>query len=150
MTWLPHATVAAIIPQDDRFLMVQERTRGGQIVFNQPAGHLDEGESLIDAVIREVREETAWGFVPENLVGIYRWQVPPNGATYLRFCFSGHCHDHDPDRELDHCIIRAAWMTRHELALEGERLRSPMVLRCINDYLDGIRYPLDILNDMPL
>ncbi|MES9938349.1 MAG: NUDIX hydrolase [Sedimenticola sp.] len=148
MTWLPRTTVATIAEKDGRFLTVEETTRNGQIVFNQPAGHLEEHESLIDAVIRETREETAWGFIPQGLVGIYRWQVPPDGDTYVRFCFFGECHDHQPDQPLDRGIIQATWMTREELASKGRQLRSPMVLTCIDDYLEGRRFSLDILNDL--
>ena len=87
MSWAPHTTVAALIERDGRFLMVEESPDGGPTVFNQPAGHLEPGESLTQAVIRETREETGWGFIPHALIGIYRWQVPENGRTYLRFCF---------------------------------------------------------------
>ncbi|OOZ35688.1 NUDIX hydrolase [Solemya velesiana gill symbiont] len=148
MSWSPRTTVASVVERDGRFLIVEETTRNGQVVFNQPAGHLDEGESLIDAVIRETREETAWGFEPEGLLGIYRWQVPPNGDTYLRYCFFGKCSDHTPDQPLDDGIIQAVWLSREELAARGSQLRSPMVLRCIDDYLDGKNYPLSILNDL--
>ena len=128
--------------------MVEELTSSGKTVFNQPAGHLEEAESLLDAVIRETREETAWGFIPESLIGIYRWQVPPAEATYLRFCFHGVCHDHQPELPLDDGIIRAVWMSREELAESPDRLRSPMVLRCIDDYLARCRYPLELINDL--
>jgi len=149
MEWLAHSTVAAVIEHDGRYLMVEEMTRGGLQVFNQPAGHLEEGESLIQAVMRETREETAWRFEPEGLVGIYRWQVPPDGATYLRFCFHGRCHAHDPDQALDQGILRALWLTREALASgDPMRLRSPMVLRCIDDYLAGPNYPLSLLHDL--
>jgi len=128
--------------------MVEELDRDGNLVLNQPAGHLEEAESLADAVIRETREETAWGFLPEYLVGVYRWQVPPAGNTYLRFCFYGSCHDHQPDLPLDEGIQRAIWLSRDELTANRSRLRSPLVLRCIDDYLAGCRYPLELLNDL--
>ena len=149
MSWYPHATVAAIIEQDNRFLMVKERTREGFIVYNQPAGHLDEGESLIDAVIRETREETAWGFSPRGLVGIYRWQIPPNGSTYLRFCFHGTADDHQPELGLDKEILEAVWLSLDELHEKRDALRSPMVLRCIEDYRAGNHTPLSLLTDLP-
>ena len=148
MTWYPHATVAAIIEQDNRFLMVKEKPSDGEIVYNQPAGHLDEGEGLIQAVIRETREETAWRFTPEGLVGVYRWQVPPNGATYLRFCFHGLVDAHQPELDLDTEIIEAVWMSLDELEAMQDQLRSPMVLRCIRDFRAGQQAPLHILTDL--
>lgn len=128
--------------------MVEELTREGHRVFNQPAGHLEESESLLDAVIRETREESGWGFMPQALVGIYRWQVPPAETTYLRFCFYGSCHDHQPELPLDEGILRTVWLTRAELAANPQQLRSPMVLRCIDDYLAGLSYPLELINDL--
>lgn len=128
--------------------MVEELDRDGNLVLNQPAGHLEQAESLAEAVIRETREETAWGFSPDYLIGVYRWQVPPAGTTYLRFCFHGSCHDHRPDLPLDEGIQRAIWLSRDELAAQPERLRSPLVMRCIDDYLAGCRYPLELLNDL--
>jgi ADP-ribose pyrophosphatase YjhB (NUDIX family) len=148
MIWTPHTTVASIIERSGRFLMVEELSRDGKRVFNQPAGHLEEAESLLAAVIRETREETRWGFTPQSLVGIYRWQVPPAEATYLRFCFHGNGHDHQPELPLDDGILRAVWLSREELAANPQRLRSPMVLRCIDDYLAGCRYPLELLSDL--
>ena len=148
MIWTPHTTVAAIVEQEGRFLMVEEQVAAGKAVLNQPAGHLEEAESLLQAVVRETREETAWGFVPQTLVGIYRWQVPPSGATYLRFCFQGTCHDHRPDIPLDEGILRAVWMTREELAAVPHRLRSPLVLRCIDDCLAGHHYPMELIHDI--
>ncbi len=146
MIWKPHVTVAAVIEREGRFLMVEEKS-AGQLVYNQPAGHLDEGEGLITAAIRETREETAWGFTPTALVGLYRWQHPQKNSTYLRACFTGTCHDHDPRLKLDKGIVRALWMSRTELMAHTDRLRSPLVMRCIDDYLAGKRYPLDIIND---
>ncbi len=148
MTWTAHTTVAAVIEARGRFLMVEEHTESGLVAFNQPAGHLDPNESLLDAVIRETREETGWKFLPAGVVGIYQWRVPPDGKTYLRFCFHGTCEDHHPDVPLDEGIIRAMWMTREELALQQPRLRSPMVLRCIDDYLSGVSHPLSILHSL--
>ncbi len=146
MPWKPHVTVAAVIERNSRFLTVEE-VSDGQLVYNQPAGHLDEGESLITAVVRETQEETAWSFTPEALVGIYRWRNPDNNSTYLRVCFTGQCTSHDPNQRLDTGIVRAEWLSRAELDASG-RLRSPMVMRCIDDYLAGIRYPLDLLSDL--
>ncbi len=148
MIWLPHTTVAAVIEADGRFLMVEERAGSGDSVYNQPAGHLEPKESLLDAVIRETLEESGWRFHPQALVGIYRWQVPPDGATYLRFCFCGRVSDHQPERPLDEGIIRASWLSRDQLIDQSRRLRSPLVLRAIDDYLAGHRHPLELLHEV--
>lgn len=144
MVWKPSVTVAAVVEQDGRFLVVEERTGRGKR-FNQPAGHLEPDESLVDAAAREALEETAYTFVPEYLVGVYRWHYAPRGTTYLRFAFGGHITGHDPLRPLDKGIVRAVWLTLHELKACAERHRSPLVLRCAEDYLAGRRYPLDLL-----
>ena len=148
MIWKPHATVAAIIEHNNKFLMVEELILG-EAVFIQPAGHLEPDESIIDAVIRETREETAWQFVPEAVTGIYLWKHPDNGETFLRVAICGSCKNHDAQQPLDKEIIQAVWKGRHELVAEPEKLRSPMVINCIDDYLAGKRYPLDMLIDMP-
>ena len=147
MIWKPHATVAAIIENNGRFLMVEEESEGA-IVYNQPAGHLDPNESFIDAVIRETLEETAWQFQPQAITGIYRWLHPESGRTYIRTAFCGSCENHNPELELDEGIIRAVWLSREELLAEQNKLRSPMVLKCIDDYLAGHRYPLELLTDL--
>ena len=144
MTWKPHATVAAIIEKDGKFLMVEENVNG-EIVYNQPAGHLDSQEDLIDAVIRETQEETAWQFTPEFLLGIYLWPQPNTNRTFLRFAFTGTCTNHQPEQTLDEGILQALWMTKEELQ-NSKKLRSPMVLQNIEDYLSGQRYPLEILS----
>lgn len=147
MIWKPHTTVAAIIERDNQFLMVKERV-DGKLVFNQPAGHLEPDESLIDAVIRETREETAWLFEPEALVGVYLWknteQSNPDEDTFLRFAFCGNCSDFKDDSTLDDDIVSTPWLSKDELIKESERLRSPLVMRCIDDYLAGIRFPLSV------
>lgn len=143
MTWKPHATVAAIVEREGKFLIVEEAVQG-EIVYNQPAGHLDPNESLIEAVIRETREETAWLFKPEALLGIYLWPQPKTQRTFLRFAFCGSCSDHQPEQVLDDGILRALWLSKEELQ-SCENLRSPMVMQNINDYLSGKRYPLEIL-----
>jgi len=149
MVWKPNVVVAAIVERDGRFLLVEEEADGA-IVINQPAGHLDEGESLIYAAIRETLEETAWHFEPRALVGVYRWPHPHNGSTYLRFAFTGPVSRHEPGRVLDHGIVRALWMTPNEVRAARDRHRSPQVERCLDDYLAGQRYPLSILKDMAL
>ena len=145
--WKPHATVAAIIERDGKFLIVEEQIRG-KPVFNQPAGHLEPGESLIEAAIRETREETAWGFTPEFVTGVYRWPQADTERTFLRIAFSGSCHDYNEGQALDDGIIKATWMSRDELAAQPEKLRSIMVLQCIDDYLSGKRFSLDLLVDV--
>jgi len=148
MIWTPRTTVAAVIEREGRFLMVEEETSAG-IVLNQPAGHLDEGEGLIAAVLRETLEETAHPFEPAGLVGVYRWQAPPAGLTYVRFCFHGQCGEAIPGRALDPDIRRILWISYEELAADPRRLRSPMVLRCIEDYRNGRSYPLELLVEVP-
>ena len=146
MIWKPNVVVAAIIERDGKFLLVEEKA-DGQLVLNQPAGHLDEGESLLDAVARETLEETAWHFTPEALLGVYRWQHPVKGVTYLRFAFTGHVTHHEENRVLDREIVRTLWLSPEEIRAERARHRSPQVERCLNDYLAGQRYPIDLLKD---
>jgi ADP-ribose pyrophosphatase YjhB (NUDIX family) len=147
MIWKPNVVVAAIIERDGRFLLVEEMADGA-LVLNQPAGHLDEGESLMDAAVRETLEETAWHFVPEALLGVYRWPHPTKGMTYIRFAFIGQVTSHDAERPLDHAIARALWLTPEEIRAERRRHRSPQVERCLNDYLSGQRYSLELLKDL--
>lgn len=145
--WRPHVTVAAVVEQDNRFLMVEELV-DGRPVYNQPAGHLEDGESLTEAVIRETLEETAGRFMPEAVVGVYRWIEPTRGRTYLRTCFTGRCAHFDPRAELDAGIQRAVWLELDELRRGGLALRSPLVLRCIEDYRRGRRYPMELFTDV--
>jgi 8-oxo-dGTP pyrophosphatase MutT (NUDIX family) len=142
--WKPNVTVAALIERDGRFLLVEEETEDG-LRFNQPAGHLDEGESLVAACAREALEETAWSFTPTSLVGIYQWPRPQGDITYLRFAFSGELGVHDSARTLDTGILRAVWMTPEEIGATVERHRSPLVSQCVSDYLAGRRFPLELL-----
>lgn len=145
MVWKPNVTVAAVVERDGRFLLVEEDTSRGRL-FNQPAGHLDPGESLIEAVRRETLEETAHDFEPTHLVGVYQYQSAAEGVTYLRFAFTGRITSHDPKRALDHGIVRAVWLAPEEIRREATRHRSPLVLRCIEDYLAGARHPLALLH----
>ena len=147
MIWKPNVVVAAIVERDGKFLLVEERA-DGRLVLNQPAGHLDEGESLTDAVVRETLEETAWHFAPESLLGVYRWRHPTKGITYLRFAFIGRVTRQETERALDHDIVRALWLTPEEIRAERARHRSPQVERCLNDYLAGQCYSLDLLKDL--
>lgn len=147
MQWKPNTTVAAIAENDGKFLLVEEKIQD-KLVFNQPAGHLEHNESLIDAVKREVLEETAWDFEPYSLVGIYLYPNPNNKEiTYLRFCFYGQCLQYYPDRELDTGIVQAVWLTSEEIHQQTDKMRSPMVIKCIEDHLAGKHFSLDILHD---
>ncbi len=142
--WKPNVTVAALMEREGRFLLVEEETGEG-IRFNQPAGHLDEGESLIEACAREALEETAHAFTPTALVGVYQWPRPQGDITYLRFAFAGEVGARDAARPLDTGILRAVWMTVEEIEACQDRHRSPLVLQCIRDYLAGRRYPLELI-----
>ena len=147
MIWTPRVTVAAVIEQDGRFLLVEEETDNG-LGINQPAGHLDENESLLEGVARETLEETGYSFRPETLVGVYLWHAQEKELTYLRFAFAGTLLDHDPTRPLDTGIVQTLWLTPEEIALEAHRHRSPLVQRCVDDYRAGRRYSLDLLNHL--
>jgi len=138
--WRPDVTVATIVPREGRFLIVEERVRG-ELVLNQPAGHLEPDESLADAARRETLEETGWSVELEHLVGIYQWSNA-GGDHFVRFTFSGRALHHDPRQPLDDGIIRAVWLTRDEIATGQTRLRSPMVIKGIDDWLSGQRLPL--------
>jgi 8-oxo-dGTP pyrophosphatase MutT (NUDIX family) len=144
MIWKPDVTVAAVIERDGKFLLVEEETSQG-VRFNQPAGHLEADESLLDAVTREVLEESAYHFVPQHLLGIYRWHSADSDTIYLRFAFTGEITGHDPGRPLDTGILQALWLTSDEIRATRLRHRSPLILRCVEDYLDNKRYPLDLL-----
>jgi phosphatase NudJ len=143
--WRPSVTVAAVIEREGRFLFVEEVAHG-QLVLNQPAGHLDPGESLAAACAREVLEETAHRFAPGALVGIYRWHFAPEDVTFLRFAFCGRVEGLEEGRALDKEIVRLHWLTPGELAARRAQHRSPLVMRCVDDYLAGRRYPLEVLS----
>jgi len=142
--WKPNVTVAALIERDGAFLLVEEETDDG-IRFNQPAGHLDAGESLVTACAREALEETAWQFTPTSLVGIYQWPRPQGDITYLRFAFAGTLGSHDANRKLDTGILRAVWMTLAEIEATQARHRSPLIWQCVQDWQAGRRFPLDMI-----
>ncbi|THU03674.1 NUDIX hydrolase [Lampropedia puyangensis] len=150
--WKPNVTVAAVIEREGRFLLVEEDTRDG-LRLNTPAGHLDPGEDPVQACRRETLEESAHDFTPTALVGIYLNRFMPSSATqditYLRFTFCGTLGQHHPDRALDYGIVRAVWMTPEEIRAAQARHRSPIVMQCIDDYLAGKRFPIDILNVDP-
>jgi 8-oxo-dGTP pyrophosphatase MutT (NUDIX family) len=145
----PDITVAAVTETDGRFLVVEERINR-RLVFNQPAGHVEHGETLLDAVVRETREETAWGFEPKALIGVYLWRNPGSGRSTMRFAFTGTVADHDAKQPLDRGIVCTHWLSRTDLLEREQRLRSPLVLRCIEDYLGGARLALDAVANLNL
>lgn len=147
-SWPPEITVAAVIERDNKFLLVEEES-DGRIVLNQPAGHLDPGESLATAAQRETLEETGWNFTPTKIIGIYFYQSKQSGTTYMRTCFSGTLGTHT-EQPLDKGIIRTVWLTREEIITQENKLRSPMVLKCIDDYLAKKSYPLELITDLRL
>jgi len=143
----PELTVAAVVERDGRFVLVEEHV-SGRLVLNQPAGHVEAGESLVEAVIRETLEETAWSFVPEAIVGVYLWGRQDARNPFLRVAFAGRCVAFDSQRKLDEGIERVVWLSRAEVVARSARLRSPMVLRAIDDYQGGTRYPMDLFQDL--
>ncbi|HEX9718442.1 MAG TPA: NUDIX hydrolase [Ramlibacter sp.] len=150
--WKPSVTVAAVVERDGRFLLVEEETAQG-LMLNNPAGHLDAGESPADGCAREALEETAHGFRPTALLGIYlcrtRRESTGEDVTYLRLAFCGELGAHDPSRALDRGIVRTLWLTPEEIRASVHRHRSPLVLRCVEDYLAGIRHPLSMVYTDP-
>lgn len=149
--WKPSVTVAAVIAQGGRYLLVEEHTPEG-LRLNNPAGHLDPGESPVEGCVREVLEETACAFRPQALVGVYLSRFHRTGEgdiTYLRLAFSGEVDSPDPARVLDTGIVRTLWMTPDEVRATAARHRSPLVLRCMEDHLAGQRYPLSLIHTDP-
>lgn len=145
--WMPHTTVAAIVEQNGQFLLVEETTDRGNR-FNQPAGHLEDNETILQAVVRETLEETAYDFTPQAVLGIYHWKHEHNDTTYLRFAFIGNVGTHYPQQALDDGIIRTVWMSIEEIRNQAHLLRSPQVLTCFEDYLSGKTYPLTLLTHL--
>ncbi len=143
--WRPSVTVAAIIERDGRFLLVEEEA-DGRLVLNQPAGHLEPNESLVDACAREALEETAHRFKPTALVGIYRWIYAPENVTFFRFAFAGMVEGVEKDRALDHEIRALHWMTPAEIRARAADHRSPLLQQCVDDYVAGKRFPIDVLS----
>jgi len=149
MQTFPDVTVAAVAEVGGRFLLVEERVNG-RLLFNQPAGHVERGETLLAAVVREAREETAWHFEPQLLLGVYLWHNSASDRTVLRFAFTGAVRDHDASRRLDDGIVATHWWTAVELDRHRSRLRSPLVQRCVRDYLAGRRSDLACVADLDL
>jgi 8-oxo-dGTP pyrophosphatase MutT (NUDIX family) len=143
----PRATVATIVVREGRFLLVEEHTATG-VRINQPAGHLEAGETLVAGAARETLEESGYRVAPTALVGIYRWQAPDSGETFIRFAFAADVVAHDAQRPLDKGILRAVWLTYDELAALRAKHRSPLVMRCIDDYVAGVRRPLDLVTEL--
>ena len=146
--WRPHVTVATVVPRDGRFLLVEEDVRG-RIVLNQPAGHLDPNEPIQHAAVRETLEETGWDIELDCLLCVQQWRNADSGRQFVRFTFGGIALRHHADRALDVGIVRALWLTREEIAAEAARLRSPMVLASVDDWLAGHRLPLDAIRWLP-
>ena len=144
MHQLPHITVATIVERAGKFLMVKENS-GGRLVYNQPAGHVEVKESLLDAAIRETLEETAWRVNLEKLLGIYQYTSPENGITYIRHCFIAKAIEQRTERDLDEDIAEAVWVSLEELEQRESEMRSPLVLEVIRDYLKGVSYPLSAI-----
>jgi NADH pyrophosphatase NudC (nudix superfamily) len=143
--WIPHVTVATIIEKDHKFLMVEEDLHGKKLL-NQPAGHLDQGETLVQAAIRETLEESAWQVEITHLVEFSQWTSPNSDTHFLRACFAGIPIKHFPNQALDDGIIRALWMSRDEVADNVQRLRSPLVLHHIDHYIAGKKFDLDFFS----
>lgn len=143
--WKPRVVVAALIEREGQYLMVEERSPQGEVRFNQPAGHLEPQESLLEAVQREVLEETGWAFSAQFVLGVYRSDRPPLEDTFLRTTFIGQVADDLPQGPLDDGIIATRWMSREEIESRRQQMRSPIVLRTIDDYERGHRYPLSLL-----
>jgi 8-oxo-dGTP pyrophosphatase MutT (NUDIX family) len=144
--WRPDVTVAAVVEENGRFLFVEERVRG-QLVLNQPAGHLEAGESLIEAVCRETLEESAWEIEATHLVGVYQWTSPRDGVAFMRFAFAARalCQH---DRALDQGIERAVWLSADELTRHDVPRRSPLVEACVRDHIDGHRYSFEVFRNL--
>lgn len=147
--WTPHATVATVVEKDGLFLLVEENRLINEqgdfgIVYNQPAGHVDEGESIMAAAIRETFEETRWQVALKHLIGIYIFTAPANGVTYHRYCFAAEAISHEADSLLDDGIIDAKWFSWDEIQ-QLDNLRSPLVKQCFHDHIEGKQYPLELI-----
>lgn len=140
----PILTVAAVVERDGRYLFVEEETHAG-LRLNQPAGHVEAGESIAAAAVRETVEESGWEVDPVALLGVYHWEASDRGASFVRFTFAATACSHDPGRPLDTGIVRALWLTYEEAAAHVARHRSPLVLRSLDDYRRGVRWPLGVI-----
>lgn len=147
MSWSPHVTVSVLSEQDGRFLMVEEKVNG-RTVINQPSGHWERGETLFEGALRETLEETCWEVELTDLLGIYEYEPPGLGYTFVRFMFVARPLRERPDLPLDGSILRAMWLSEDEIREQLQRHRSPMVLSAIEDYLAGQRYPLRLVQHL--
>jgi 8-oxo-dGTP pyrophosphatase MutT (NUDIX family) len=145
--WQPDVTVATVVVRDGRLLCVEERSNG-HLVINQPAGHLEPDESLLEAAVRETREETGWNVRITHVVGAYQWKAPETGRHYMRFAFAAEPVEEIPGATLDEGIVRAMWLTPQELQAEADRHRSPLVWRTVADFLGGSRHPLALVQQL--
>lgn len=144
MEWVPHITVATVIEKDGKYLLVEESSNG-ELVFNQPAGHLDPDETLNEAAVRETYEETGWNVELSGVVGLALYHSPHNQVTYQRTTFYGSPLSHNPNLKLDDGIERAVWMSYEEMLSNAARMRSPLVIKCVEQYQNGHRYPLELI-----
>ncbi len=144
MSDYPHITVATVVEKDGKFLMVEERAAGAE-VYNQPAGHLELGETLLQAALRETLEETRWEVKLNGFIGIYHFTSPANGITYVRHCFSALAVTEQLNAQLDPDIQQVLWLSLDQIKAAKNRLRSPLVLTAVNDYLTKPLYPLSLL-----
>ena len=143
MQWLPHSTVATIVKHNDKYLLVEEHSHG-RLVYNQPAGHLEANETLIEAAVRETLEETGWTVQIDGVVGVALYTAPSNNVTYHRTCFAATALSHDPDRPLDKDIEQAIWMSYEEMLAASDKMRSELVIKSVEQYQNGHLYPLSL------
>ena len=143
----PAITVATVVERDGHFLLIEEETRKG-LRLNQPAGHVERGESIVSAATRETLEESAWRVDPTALIGVYQWNSPDSGSAFVRFTFAATARAHEPGRRLDSGIVRALWLTYEDIAARRDAHRSPLVLRSLDDYRAGTRWPLGLIANL--
>ena len=147
MSWEPHITVAVVVEREGRFLLVEEQSERSDMVLNQPAGHVEQGETLEQAAIREALEETGWDVALTAFLGLYVYTPPHKpDVTYYRACFLADATLHHPQRALDTGILQAVWLSLEDIAA-SDRLRSPLVLRCVQDAIAGQRFPLQLIHE---
>ena len=144
MSFEPHVTVATVIERDNKYLLIEERCNG-RLTYNQPAGHLEADETLQQAALRETREETGWDVELQGVVGMALYLAPAIGVTYHRSTFFASPRQHHPEQALDDGIERVVWMSYEEMLNNADRMRSPLVIKAVEQYRNGHRYPLDMV-----